>query len=544
MENSKKTKDKVLIFSWVVLALTFMMLVVINIVWGDHWLDSDMAAEMIFSKLIAEEGGFLTTANWYYSTEYRVLYTQIFMVPLFHIFEDWHVIRTITNVLTYVTMLCSYFYFMKPLKCKKSTVVLSSVILLLPFSETMVTHMQMGNTYMPHVIIVFFAFGMFLRLCGQEKLLQTKKLPLLFFYIVLCVVCGMSGVRYLLALQGPLVLTALYFVYRSRDYAALRANVTKESIKKGLGGENLRYLFYSLLGAFCAVAGYGINVVIIASNFYFQTYDVTNFIRIFQGVLLERTQDTIANILMLFGYIQEKGFLSLRGIISMIAFVLLIGIVVLVRKSSELLKETDKTECPALAHRNFIRYFFVIAFVMNTFVFIFTTSTIVSRYYITVFIFVLPLLCFYFDMEKSKWDKSVVFVLLAFCLGLSTMKCVYSFIDKDKNAEEKIVAAYLEENGYEFGYASYWNANIMTELSDGKVEVANINKYEDMSYFLWSTPMKYYDQNYHTGKTFILMTQEEYQVYCDNPVIKTGEKIYEDSAYIVLHYDSKEEIIR
>ena len=544
MENRNKTKDKILIFSWVVLALAFIMLVVMNIAWGDHWLDSDMAAEMMFSKLIAEEGGFFTTANWYYSTEYRVLYTQLFMVPLFHVCKDWQVIRSITNVLTYITMLCSYFYFMKPLKCKKSTVVLSSVILLLPFSETMVTHMQMGNTYMPHVIIVFFMIGMFLRLCTQEKLLQKKRLPLLFFYIVLSIVCGMSGVRYLLAIQGPLVLTAVFFVYRSEAYKVLRTNTTKENVKKGFGGENLRYLFYSMLGAFCAVAGYGINVVIIASKFYFQTYDVTNFIRVFQGVLLERTQDTIANILMLFGYIQEKGFLSLRGMISMIAFVLLIGIVILVRKSSVLLKEADEKECPALANRKFIRYFFAIAFILNTFVFIFTTSTIVSRYYITVFIFVLPLLCFYFDMEKSKWDKTIVFLLLAFCLGLSTMKCVYSFIDKDKNAEEKLVVAYLEENGYDFGYASYWNANIMTELSDGKVEIANINKFEDMSFFLWSTPRKYYDRDYHEGKAFVLMTLEEYQTYNDNPVMRTGQKVYEDNTYVVLHYNTTEEIIQ
>lgn len=544
MQNGKETNKKRIYFAYVVLALAFLMLLLLNIIWGDHWIDSDMAAEMMFSKLIAEENGYLTTKNWYYSTEYRVLYTQLFMVPLFHIFEDWHVIRTITNVLTYILMLVSYFYFMKPFHMRKSTVILSAVILLLPFSETMVTHMQMGNTYMPHVIIIFFVFGMFLRLCAQKKLLEKKRIPILCFYVVLSIICGMSGVRYLLALQAPLVLTAVYYVYVSASYRTLRKEMSKENVKQVLRGDNLKYLFYSFLGAFSAVIGYGMNVVVIASNFYFQTYDVTNFIRVFQGVLVERLQDTTANLLMLFGYIQEKQFLSLRGIISMIAFILLIGIAILAKKTSSLIKEADEAEDTTLGQKKFIQYFFVIAFILNTFVFVFTTSTIVSRYYITVFMFALPLLCFYFDMEKSKWDKRVVFVLLACCLGLSTMKCVYSFIDKDKNAEEKIVAAYLEENDYDFGYASYWNANIMTELSNGKIEVANINEYDDMSVFLWSTPMKYYEENYHEGKTFILMTAEEYQTYSDYPVIKEGEKVYEDSAYIVLHYNSTEEVIR
>ena len=149
-----------------VLSLVFVMLVLLNIFVGEHWIDSDMAAEMIFSKLIAEEGGVFATTNWYYSTEFRILYTQLIMVPLFHIFESWHVIRVITNVITYLLLLGSYYYFMKPLCSKASTVIYSSVILLLPFSETVLTHVQMGNTYMPHLIIIFFCFGMFLQLAG------------------------------------------------------------------------------------------------------------------------------------------------------------------------------------------------------------------------------------------------------------------------------------------------------------------------------------------------------------------------------------------
>ena len=54
----------------------------------------------------------------------------------------------------------------------------------------------------------------------------------------------------------------------------------------------------------------------------FQTYDATNFIAIYQGVLMERIQNAVGSLLMLFGYIPDKGVLSLRGIITIIAFVL------------------------------------------------------------------------------------------------------------------------------------------------------------------------------------------------------------------------------
>ena len=544
MKEVKKRKVMPFILAVCLLVGVLFMLLLLNIFFGDHWLDSDMAAEMMFSKLIAEEGGLLATKNWYYSTEFRVLYTQLFMVPLFHIFEDWHVIRTITNVLTYVLMLGSYYYFMKPLKVSKTAVVLSSVILLLPFSETFVTHMQMGNTYMPHVIIVLFCFGMFLRLTGQKKLLEGRNIVLLCGYILLSVVCGMSGVRYMLALQAPLGLTAVYYILRSPAYEGLRAEISAEKVKKTLSGDNLLYLFYSIVGAVSAVIGYGINVAVIAKKYPFQTYEATNFIKVFQGVLLERVQNTVANLLMLFGYIEEKGFLSLRGLISLIAFALLIGIALLAKRVGHLLKTADSSDIEALGHKRFIEYFFEIAFVLNTFVFVFTTSTIVSRYYITVFIFVLPLLCIYFEAEKLPWDKLLVLLFVTGCLGLGTLKCVYSFVDKDKNAEEKKVAAFLQEKEYSFGYASYWNANIMTELTDGYVEVANINHFDDMSFFRWSSPMKYYEPGYHQGKTFLLMTQEQLAEYISLPVVSVGEKVYEDEAYVVLHYDSVEELFQ
>ena len=85
----------------VMLAAVLGMLFLLNCLYRLNWLDSDMAAEMRFSKLLAEEGRWFATPNWYYSTEFRVLYTQLIMGPLFRILDDWQVIRTITNMLSY-----------------------------------------------------------------------------------------------------------------------------------------------------------------------------------------------------------------------------------------------------------------------------------------------------------------------------------------------------------------------------------------------------------------------------------------------------------
>lgn len=562
-EKKERYKE---IAAWGLLAAVFLMLVLLNVLWGDHWIDSDMAAEMVFSRLLAQEGRWIATENWYYSTEFRVLYTQLIMTPLFHVFSDWHVIRVITNIITYLLMLGAYFYCMRPLKIRRSVVVFSAVILLLPFSETFVTHMQMGNTYMWHVILILLAFGMFLRLAGRDGIGKLSRILTGILYVGLSMVCGLSGVRYMLALQVPMCLTAGIYILKSREFALLRKEFSAahpwQQLRTVLSGERRSYLAYSLLGLIAALIGYVMNVAVLGRRFRFQMYDATNFIKIFQGVLLERIQDTVGNLLQLFGYIEEKGFLSIRGLISLLAFGFLAGIVFLTVRCSRLLagewkkweaeeekngqqeKRADQAgqQREILAHSRFILWFFVTAFVLNTFVFLFTTSTIVARYYITVFLFVLPLLCIYFTYESLPLDRLLLTVLLCGALALTTAKCVYSFIDKDKNEDKRTVAAYLEEQGYTFGYASYWNGNIMTELTDGAVEIANIHEIDRMDLFTWSSPMKYYQEGYHSGKTFILLTAREAAEYGQVPVIAAGKTVYEGQGYVVLHYDSVEEL--
>lgn len=529
---------------YVLLGMIFLMLVFLNIFYQDHWLDSDMAAEMMFSRILAEDGHIFATPDWYYSTEFRFLYTHLIMGPLFHIFEDWHVIRTITNVVFYGLMLLSYFYFLKPLKVSRSLAVWTACILLLPFSETMMTHMQMGNTYMSHVIIIYFFFGMFLRLSQKKAYKAWKKLLLIACYVALALVCGISGIRYLLALQCPLVIAAFFYWLKTEEFQAFRKGfafgekslLTTETVEKGkklLQAMEASYFYYSLLGAVGSVVGYGVNVVWISKNYVFQTYDATNFVSIYQGVLLERLQNAFGCLLMLFGYIPDKGVISLRGIITIAAFVIL-GV---------LLFSTGKCYRESAKERFFVVLFLVVAFVVNVFAFVFTTSTMVPRYYITVLIFALPVLAFYLEQEKLMLDKTVVVLLMAVCLFLGTAKTVFSFIGTDKNEQKRPVAEFLAENGYDFGFATYNNGNIITELTNGEVEIANIWDPQNLNYFKWSSPMRYYEEGYHEGEVFLLMTAGEVTEFAESQSVKKGEVIYEDGNYVVFLYDNVEALL-
>lgn len=523
---------------YLLLGLSFLLLVFLNLFCHDHWLDSDMAAEMIFSRLLAEDGHFFATPDWYYSTEFRFLYTHWIMGPLFRFVGSWHVIRAVTNIISYALMLGAYYYCMKPLQVRRGLVAGSSAILLLPFSETMMTHMAMGNTYLFHVIIVFLFFGLYLRLTGSAKNVgRGKRAVWALCYLALALVCGVSGVRYLLALQCPLVLAGLIYLLRAADFQQFRRNLTaanqKQQWKLLFKCSAMKYFGCSLLGALGSVAGYAVNVLYVSRQYVFQTYDATNFIAVYQGVLFERVQNAVGSLLMLFGYIPDRGVISLRGVVTLAAFALL-GILgycsVRAGKKSR-------------GQRLFVSIFLASGLCLNLFVFVFTTSTMVPRYYITIFIFALPMLCFYLEQEERYFDRMAVSLLLVLCLSLATGKTVLSYLTVDKNADRREVAAFLEENGYRFGYASYWNANIITELTDGAVEVANVGDAEYLEYFQWSSPMKYYKNGYTAGEVFLLLAAEEVRGAADAESVQNGRIVYQDDAYTVLVYDSAEELM-
>lgn len=524
---------------YVLLGLSFLLLIFLNVFCHDHWLDSDMAAEMIFSRLLAEDGHFFATPDWYYSTEFRFLYTHWIMGPLFRTGLSWHVIRAVTNIVSYVLVLASYYYCMKPFRVRRGLVVASSAVLLLPFSETMMTHMAMGNTYLFHVMIVFFFFGLYLRLTGGTKDGERGRLIVrVICYLALSLVCGVSGVRYLLALQCPLALAGLIYVLRSAEFGEFRQSLTPENGKQQWKTlwkcSAMKYFGYSLLGAFGSVAGYAVNVLYVSRQYVFQTYDATNFISVYQGVLFERLQNAIGSLLMLFGYIPDRGVLSLRGMVTLAAFIMLAVF-------GYCSVRAGRGSC---GRRLFAGIFLAVSLGLNLFVFVFTTSTMVPRYYITIFIFALPMLCFYLEQEERYFDRIVVSLLLALCLSLATGKTVLSYLTVDKNADRREVAAFLEAQDYHFGYASYWNANIITELTDGAVEVANVGDAAHLQYFKWSSPMKYYENGYATGEVFLLLSEEELCGAADVETVKNGRIAYEDDAYTVLVYDSAEALMR
>lgn len=467
------------------LVLAFLLLIVINILWGQNWIDSDMSAEMVFSDLLGKTGHYIASTDWYYSTEFRILYTQLIFVPLLKIIPSWAVVRIITNIITYVILVLSYFFMMKGYE-KKYTALTASV-LLLPVSEAIAQHVQLGNTYMPHMILMFLAVGLVRRLDAEE--VGNLKPLWWILLIVLSIICGASGVRYFLIIYAPLLVTAFLRAY-------VKCGIKEGALKKWRGESRL--MFIAVISSGAAFVGYLYNAVIIRASYNFTTYETLSFATINNGIWYERAASVLGCLLEIFGYIPGGSVLSLRGVVTMVAFVMIFLMYLLVRRTSaDVFGGTgalgrDDVYTPEDTEDMFFIHYFVAGFAIMAFFLTFTDTTLTPRYFSTCIYMALPVLVIWLGRESEQAVRQVFVIIFAGCLMLSTLKITFSLATNDKNEARREVAEYIMSDPGKFGYRGYSffeDSNVLMELSDGTLTITGLTK--DFDIFRWSTAVRF-----------------------------------------------------
>ena len=482
---------------YIPLALSFFLLLVLNIVWGQNWIDSDMSAEMVFSDLLGDTGHYIASPDWYYSTEFRIAYTQLLFVPLLRICGSWAAVRVITNLFFYVFLVLSYFFMMYGYERK--FVALTSSVLLLPISETIAQHMQFGNTYMSHMILMFLCVGLVRRIDAGE-FSRNRKLVLGIILGLLSLVCGASGVRYFLMIYAPLVLTGIWRMYRV-------CGISEGALVKWRS--NMKLFWIAAASSAAALVGYVYNTVFIRSNYIFTTYESVSFVPVNNGIWYERVASVIGCLLEIFGYIPGGSVLSLRGVVTVAAFVMIFLMFYMVRRTAMDVTQGTDTLGSAMSYSLsdksdlFFIHYFVSGFAVMTFFLTFTDTTLTPRYFSSCIYMALPVLVIWMVRENESALRQVYLIALSLCLVLSVLKISYSLATNDKNASRAEVAQYLIDNGLVHGYTLYDDSNILVELTDGELEVGALTGELD-SFFLWSTPARFYGESIAAGDFIVL----------------------------------------
>jgi hypothetical protein len=486
----------------------------INFMYGRQWLDSDMASEMILGNLLAKENK-LVTSSWVYSTELRLVYQQLFYVPLFKLFSDWHLVRTITSLLNNILLLASYLFMMRQFSVSKKTALLTALFLLLPVSMQYWQIVLFGGYYVFFIAMFFCYLGLFAILLYSDRQNTSKKKKNIaaVSFVLLSLALGIGGIRGLLDIQVPLFITAMCVCFLGKTV-------------------NRKALCLSIAGLGLCAFGYLINT---ALHFFYHFLSHHGAFTIdLSDVFFQKLGNIIYNLMMFFGYTANARFMSVQGIIN---FCSIIFIFLMFYESVKVIRYKHINN---IADVNIsFALFFIVTIVYHVALFQILDEDPFSAHIIPSLTLYVPVVAVVFEYIKKTIAplkarllvSGMAFMIL--CAG--TIK-LYSLPEHDVTSYRKPSISYLEEHNLRFGFASFWNANIITELTNGKIEMLGLEP-KNIHIFNWLRPTAYENPDYHKGETFLLLTKDEAETYNKEPLLQ-GLPDYADDDFVVWIFPS------
>ena len=498
-----------------------------------YCIDSDASSELVLANHLAENGGILT-ADWGYSTELRVLNAQLVYAPLFWIFKDWHMVRFFGALILQAILVGSYYVFTKATGISKKIFCISSGLFLLPVSVCYGRIVLYNGYYIPHIAISMVIAGLvFAKNDGRSvRWITIRTLALL----TLSFLGGLGGIRQGMMTHAPLLLAV--FVYYVMDDLVCKREAGDHS-KKRLG-----YLLNAIGSAVCFVFGFLVNTNVLAKTYEFSDYsenmvgllDVGYFKNISYGLMHH------------FGFRDQVKLISTLGILSVLAVFLTIGcIIVAIVQIVKYKEHKDVSKAlPAVMFLSFLAVMLMVFCVLGKYYYYVLYLTPVVAWFIPVFAQTVA--------QRPKDAKGLnmrrVLPLVAavviffngavnglYFLDHNKFEQKYEglvFTDREITQKLDPVVDFLVENGFERGYAEFWNANIITEMSDGAVRFVNVHFFSDTGHIQFNPWLCLKTNRTLEGtKDFLLLEAGQQIPFESTNDLSRCTAVYADENYII-----------
>lgn len=523
--------------------LLFVLSVVVSLVTTyyvtGNVLDSDASSEMILAHQLAQTGKIMTM-DWLYSTEIRVLNSQLVFALFFHFFEDWHMVRFCSAVLLQGVMVATYWFMLNRAGIRKQTIWLCEAMLLLPVSVTYGRIVLYHSHYIMHILLAFLLIGMFFAFADGIRWKKVGTYVNMLLIMGLSFIGGLAGVRHLMVIHAPLLLSIvlLCFVEDFKEEDCKKASL--------LSSQKLQLLLCVVLMAAASLAGVIINKVIFSKYFSFLEYTETTM----ELLGAADFSDLLYGFFHQFGYRKGQSLLSLMGILSLPGLVA--GCYCVVSSVKKLIQHEKKHDIK----KAIIDVFFLSFTIVMLALFLLTGGE--ANYYFVLYLSLsypwvisnvvedlqtykskgnpLNVRCiFYWITFACLWVNG--FANIGFYLGNETFDQHYEGLiyNNVKCVEQKVpVISFLRENDYTIGYATYWEANVMTEISDGNIQMINLlldKETGNIEYYNWLTSL--YVREIPNEKPFILVTQDEKTIFEQSDSFQFCTFAYEDEYHCV-----------
>ena len=514
----KSVKHKTII-KYGILAVAYVVLVLFMRDNINKFIDSDASSELILSQILSNDGGILSD-KWYYSTELRVVNTQIVYSLMFHIFNNWHQVRVFGNAVLYLCMLVSAFYFCWGAKLTKYYPYIGA-ILLLPLSDIYFNNVLVGGYYITHISLSFLIIGSILMYVNYRNALARGLVLLL--AVAFSVIAGLGGIRLPFVLFVPLTLVVIGMLFGDYWRRQKGMAITELEVKKKLG-------VIVGISDLAALIGYLINSCILSGQYSYKDFSDMNW----NSISLEDLCGALNGFLESWGYHTGVFFFSLFSISNVIFFVILVSMAWLCFKSRRVVR------CMKLESKITIAYF--VSAVIFYSLFRMVSGYGIDRHNLSIAAFLTPVCCCFAEADwcnvsgagngtRSKVVRGILLLVVA-----DAVICYASYGTSSGNQEKMKVANYLENHSdCTQGWASFWNGNIMTELTNGKCEVwvwdDDQSEYETVP-FQW-LQKKAHDEERPTGKCFYLLTMDEYESLSWAQHFDIEDAVYRSGQYVI-----------
>jgi len=438
------------------------------------YIDSDMSSELLLAKLLAEEGGILSK-NWLYSTELRVLNTQLVFAAFFRLSDNWFLVRVLSTLLLWGILLGSYGFMLRSMGLER-WFCLTAAPLFLPFSWDQSRVLILGLYYIPHVSISFITLGLMLSLHKGRNALWVYPLSCL-----LALASGLGGIRQLAILYIPLCIAAFLSALFRREKQEWR-----------------QLLLSAVLLAFSTLGYWGNQLL--REQYHFHNYDKLSFRFDLSG--LQYLPDGLLRWLG-----SNRAFSAASVWIAAAALCLLLVLLL------SLLLRQEKIGSRQLL----IPLFFLSGLAVLTGIYCLTDMEYAPRYYLPVFVFLFPLLAMVWEHGAGRRAA----VVLVACLCINSLYTASVYRQVPDSSVHRDIADRLVEEGYTKGYASFEHASILTEHSNGKIEVWTFLKKPHYIHE-WLQNARHLD-TLPEGKIFLLLAGDEGPAPDRSPIYRSDE---------------------
>jgi hypothetical protein len=506
---------------WFLLAAAVVVRVVYYGVYGKMSLTSDISGWMIFANLLNKEHTILPATNWFYSTEIWLVGVQPFQLGLL-LFSDWHQARTFALLLFLLLIIGCYVFFARGAKLSNSGA-WTAVVMVSTFGVSSYSMLVLGMMYFVYIMMPLLTFSFAIRIAGNKKWSCLWHVPM-----ILCsVIFAMQGIRVFLVSFLPLFCAAFVLVFLDMQHQE-----KIPSLRAWIKTWKARCFLVSLETVFLGVIGYLVNVKVLHSFFTFISWETTAFSNFDIGKMFSH----VNQIATLLGYCPGVAVFSLDGIRSLCALTLLfLGVLAFVRGSMNWSSLTEVRQL-VLAFSFFI---IVISIVATS-----LTGDSTDRYLIPAFLFIFPAMHVAWDAEpfKNRIVKGFFYLVFIGCIFLINSWQIITLAKHTPVTKSGIEQAseWLSNNGYSSGYATFWNAGITTELSNGQLEVWCCSDGSIMEIKEW-LQLKTHLTKRPDGRVFVLLSDAENDV--KPKYAQKSHMVYHNGGYVIYSYDSSEIVI-